>query len=125
MSIAIIGIGALQIYWINWSSKLGKENFESNIHEALNSVSQKLTQQEQQENRAKKYTSEAEAQRDDLNKALFSGIEKRLPNPPSKLELLINQELSRRGVLTEYRYGVFSTSSRLSLIHISEPTRPY
>lgn len=107
MSMAIIGIGALQIYWINWSIKLSKENFEINIQDALNSVSESLSQQEQLENYAEN-PSEAEAQKMRLI-LRFKNIEDRLP-PPSSLEQVIDNKLSARGIYTEYKYGVFSSS---------------
>lgn len=107
MSIAIIGIGALQMYWINWSIKLGKENFEINIFDALNSVSNKLIQQEQKENNVFDYKSTAEAEKIGLDLE-FKYIEDRLP-APAVLQQLINRELSSKGIFTEYRYGVFSS----------------
>jgi len=107
MSIALIGIGALQMYWINWSIKLGKDNFEINIQDALNNVARYLTQQEEIETNAITFSVDSEAQKIKLQRR-FQSVEKRLPSP-AKLQQLIDRELSSRGIFTEYRYGVFST----------------
>jgi len=66
MSIALIGIGALQMYWINWSIKLGKENLETNIQDALSNVSKFLAQQEQIEVNAITNSSNSREQRERL-----------------------------------------------------------
>ncbi len=47
MSLAVLGIAALQFYWINWSIQLGKQQFEVKVQEALYSISQKLVEQEE------------------------------------------------------------------------------
>ncbi len=110
MSIAMIGMGALQIYWINWSIKLGTENIESNITKALNSVSENLKAQEQKQIAANRFQSEAESLRRNLQP-----IAQRLP-PPLRLQQLIDRELESRGIFTEYRYGVFSTKRKSFVI---------
>jgi len=107
MSIAMIGIGVLQMYWINWSIKLGKENFEINIQDALKDVSKYLSQQEEIETNSITLSVDIEAKKMNIQRRLQT-VEKRLPSP-AKLQRLINRELSSRGIFTEYRYGVFST----------------
>ena len=107
MSMAIIGIGALQMYWINWSIKLSKENFEINIQDALNSVAESLAQQEQIENYAVN-PAKASAQKKGLE-LWFKNIEDRLPSP-ARLQKVIDRKLSARGIYTEYKYGVFSSA---------------
>lgn len=97
MSIAMIGMGALQIYWINWSIKLGKENIEGSIRKALLSVAENLKAQERSQFSDKPFP---------LNN--IQTIARRLP-PPIKLQQLIDRELEAVGIYTEYRYGVFST----------------
>ncbi|MEI6407947.1 MAG: HAMP domain-containing sensor histidine kinase [Bacteroidota bacterium] len=42
MTIALVGIVCLQIYWINWSIRLNEEQFDKNVYAALNRVSDKL-----------------------------------------------------------------------------------
>lgn len=42
MTIALIGIISLQIYWINWNIGLNEEQFNKNIYAALNRVADKL-----------------------------------------------------------------------------------
>ena len=103
MSLAMIGMGALQIYWINWSIELGKENIENSIREALNSVAHNLEIQEK--NQAKVYSGTSEQEALLHNTQLLA---QRLPTP-IKLQQLIDRELESNGIYTEYRYGVFST----------------
>ncbi len=103
MSIAMVGMGALQIYWINWSIKLGKKNIEVSIQDALRSVAKNLSDQEQKQAAANPYSREAESLRRNLQ-----SIAQRLP-PPLNLQQLIDRELESRGIFTEYRYGVFSS----------------
>ena len=103
MSIAMVGMGALQIYWINWSIELGKKNIEVSIQDALRSVAKNLSDQEQKQAAANPFSREAEALRRNLQ-----SIAQRLP-PPLKLQQLIDRELESRGIFTEYRYGVFSS----------------
>ena len=99
----MIGMGALQIYWINWSIELGKENIENSIREALNSVAHNLEIQEK--NQAKVYSGTSEQEALLHNTQLLA---QRLPTP-IKLQQLIDRELESNGIYTEYRYGVFST----------------
>ena len=103
MSIAMVGMGALQIYWINWSIELGKKNIEVSIQDALRSVAKNLSDQEQKQAAANPFSREAESLRRNLQ-----SIAQRLP-PPLKLQQLIDRELESRGIFTEYRYGVFSS----------------
>ncbi|MCC6413629.1 MAG: HAMP domain-containing histidine kinase [Saprospiraceae bacterium] len=42
MSVALIGVVSLQIYWINWSIRLNEEQFDKNVYAALNRVADKL-----------------------------------------------------------------------------------
>jgi two-component system phosphate regulon sensor histidine kinase PhoR len=42
MSLALLGIICLQIYWINWSIRLNEEQFDKNVYAALNRVGDKL-----------------------------------------------------------------------------------
>ncbi len=114
MSVAMIGIGALQMYWINWSIKLGKENFEINIQDALKDVSEYLRRQEQIETNSINFSNDSEKEKrlkkiqsQNLDLRLRE-VEKRLPSP-AKLQQLIDSKLSANGIFTEYRYGVFST----------------
>ncbi|MBP6826321.1 MAG: HAMP domain-containing histidine kinase [Saprospiraceae bacterium] len=42
ISIALIGIICLQIYWIDWNIRLNEEQFDKNVYAALNKVAGKL-----------------------------------------------------------------------------------
>lgn len=42
MTLALLGIICLQIYWINWSIRLNEEQFDKNVYAALNRVADKL-----------------------------------------------------------------------------------
>lgn len=42
MSVALIGVVSLQIYWINWSIRLNEEQFDKTVYAALNRVADKL-----------------------------------------------------------------------------------
>lgn len=42
MTVALVGIVCLQIYWINWSIRLNEEQFDKNVYAALNRVSDKI-----------------------------------------------------------------------------------
>ncbi len=108
MSVAMIGIGALQMYWINWSINLGKQNFETSIQDALSNVARSLRVQEEKEINSRAFSSVKEGDQFYLDRNSRS-IAQRLP-PPLKLQQLIERELSSRGIYTEYRYGVFSTN---------------
>jgi len=62
MALAVLGIVVLQSYWINWSIQLGKDQFEINVQEALNSISEKLVQEEENE-----YISQSNGLRIEIN----------------------------------------------------------
>ncbi len=167
MSLALIGSAALQFYWINWSIDLNKEQFEVKIQEALQAVSNKLSEQEEIEaysqinesridilhseksqkpngqliniQSAVKSTTNLEEhlqlvhQIDDCNcsacrrekevlraksmermeknylKKKFTPVEMRIPGL-LLLEELINQEFQSRGVNSDFKYGVYSTT---------------
>jgi two-component system phosphate regulon sensor histidine kinase PhoR len=42
MSVALVGVISLQIYWISWSIRLNEEQFDKNVYAALNRVADKL-----------------------------------------------------------------------------------
>jgi two-component system, OmpR family, phosphate regulon sensor histidine kinase PhoR len=42
MSIALLGVICLQIYWINWNIRLNEDQFDKNVFAALNRVADKL-----------------------------------------------------------------------------------
>jgi two-component system phosphate regulon sensor histidine kinase PhoR len=42
MSVALLGVICLQIYWINWSIRLNEQQFDKNVFAALNRVGDKL-----------------------------------------------------------------------------------
>ncbi|MEZ4918586.1 MAG: HAMP domain-containing sensor histidine kinase [Saprospiraceae bacterium] len=42
MSVALIGVISLQIYWIGWNIRLNEEQFDKNVYAALNRVADKL-----------------------------------------------------------------------------------
>ena len=42
MTVALIGVICLQIYWIGWSIRLNEEQFDKNVYAALNRVADKL-----------------------------------------------------------------------------------
>ncbi len=42
MTVALIGVICLQIYWISWSIRLNEEQFDKNVYAALNRVADKL-----------------------------------------------------------------------------------
>ncbi len=46
MTVALIGIICLQIYWIDWNIRLNEAQFDKNVYEALNNVGKKLQQLE-------------------------------------------------------------------------------
>jgi two-component system, OmpR family, phosphate regulon sensor histidine kinase PhoR len=46
MTAALIGTIGLQVYWINWYIKLNQEQFDKDVFEALNRVSEKLQYEE-------------------------------------------------------------------------------
>lgn len=114
MSAAMLGIGALQMYWINWSIKLGKENFEINIQDALSSVARSLKVQEEKEIEAILYADDKGVQRAYYQRQK-QAIAQRLP-PPIKLQQLIERELSAKGIYTEYKYGVYSIPKKTFVI---------
>ncbi len=46
MAFALVGLTALQFYWVNVALEANRERFEQNVHEALNEVAHKLEQKE-------------------------------------------------------------------------------
>ena len=42
MTLALIGIIYLQVYWIGWNIRLNEEQFDKNVYAALNRVGDKL-----------------------------------------------------------------------------------
>lgn len=46
LTIALIGVIALQIYWIRWSIRLNEEQFDKNVYATLNRVAEKLQKYE-------------------------------------------------------------------------------
>ncbi|NJO03463.1 MAG: hypothetical protein HC880_18860 [Bacteroidia bacterium] len=46
LSFALVGLIALQFYWLNIAVEVNREQFQQNVHEALNEVARKLEQKE-------------------------------------------------------------------------------
>jgi two-component system, OmpR family, phosphate regulon sensor histidine kinase PhoR len=42
MSVALLGVICLQVYWIGWNIRLNEEQFDKNVRDALNRVADKL-----------------------------------------------------------------------------------
>ncbi len=95
MTVALIGVICLQIYWISWSIRLNEEQFDKNVYAALNRVADKLQYYEdvavlEALNTTYGYSSEANRNIRRATKFLENGFSTRrisradsLPNPTS------------------------------------------
>ena len=95
MTVALIGVICLQIYWISWSIRLNEEQFDKNVYAALNRVADKLQYYEdvavlEALNTTYGYSSEANRNIRRATKFLENGFSTRrisrsdsLPNPSS------------------------------------------
>lgn len=95
LTVALIGIICLQIYWISWSIRLNEEQFDKNVYAALNRVADKLQYYEdvavlEALNTTYGYSSEANRNIRRATKFLENGFSTRrisrsdsLPNPTS------------------------------------------
>ena len=149
MTVALVGIICLQIYWIDWNIRLNEEQFDKNVYAALNKVAGKLQYLEtvsvlEAMNQSKGETGSARRTAQLLENGYASlrlGSADSLPNPVGEggtfednvtmweymkvtqlldskplaervpLDLLaqsIQEEISGRGIMTEYQYGVYS-----------------
>lgn len=162
MSLALIGLVSIQVYWIDNAVKVRQSVFDRSVHEAVNQVIYKLEKSEMTEQIRNKesffdrgsdifrsidsinllYYQELEslqgkgqdqllpsdsAARKRLTELLrnksslfndvfedmyafrhFMDIEQRIN--PAHLDSLIGNELARKGIQTEYEFGVYSTS---------------
>lgn len=149
MTVALIGIICLQIYWIDWNIRLNEEQFDKNVYAALNKVAGKLQYLETVSVLEAMNQSKGEAGNPQRTAQLLEngyaslrlGDSNNLPSPVSEsgtfednitmweymkvtqlldskplaervpLDLLaqsIQEEISGRGILTEYQYGVYS-----------------
>ena len=157
MTVALVGIICLQIYWIDWNIRLNEEQFDKNVYAALNKVAGKLQYLEtvsvlEAMNQSKGETGSARRTAQLLENGYASlrlGSADSLPNPVGEggtfednvtmweymkvtqlldskplaervpLDLLaqsIQEEISGRGIMTEYQYGVYSKARNTYVI---------
>jgi two-component system phosphate regulon sensor histidine kinase PhoR len=138
MSLALLGVIGLQVYWINWSIRLNEEQFNKHVFAALNRVADKL--QYFEEVSVIQSLSEVpggrrgfDLFRNDLSRRGAPGVDKGssfqdvvnayeyvkvsqlLDSRPLaeriNLDMLaksIREEINSRGIDSEYQYGVYS-----------------
>ncbi len=120
MSLALIGIICLQIYWIGWNIRLNEAQFDKTVFEALNRVADRLRTYD-----AAQVIDEVKVQTQDssqfdqtdvaaleIMKANQLGNMKSLAEriPLDLLQTYIEEELSSRGISSPNEYGIYSKS---------------
>ena len=138
MTLALIGIIAIQAYWIQFAVNLEQQKFDSAVQYALSKVEEKLAVDDLETlNKKKEYWKEKELILGKKNsKELTLGsrlefdlltnkiaIEERID--PVKLAKYIAKELENRGIKTAYTHGVYSNEAREFVISDGHYTLPF
>jgi two-component system phosphate regulon sensor histidine kinase PhoR len=153
MSIALVGVISLQIYWINWSIRLNEEQFDKNVYTALNRVVDLVESDEENSlfksiqdyrdlqvspganaGKAERLPSNGFAARadslpypgntqngqgfeDTKTRWEYIKVSQMLDSKPlaerihlDLLAKLLREQLSSRGISSQYQYGVYSKS---------------
>jgi two-component system phosphate regulon sensor histidine kinase PhoR len=127
MTTAVLGITAIQFYWIKSSVDLDSKNFDDKVRMALNKVRERLDEEANREESFLKYYNQKGTGLFGQDDQLRSKI---LPNQtkfeitsntfylqpklflenidPQKLDIFIKQELGNQGIDLVYDYGVYS-----------------
>ena len=143
MTAALIGISAIQFYWIKSSVDLDSKNFDDKVLIALNMVRERLYDEAEREESFLNYFNQKKSglfgqDSEILNKILSQNDESwyqrqtkleitsnsfylqrklYLENiDPSKLDVFMKQELGNQGINILFDYGVFSNESKNFLI---------
>jgi two-component system phosphate regulon sensor histidine kinase PhoR len=137
LTMALAGVIGLQYYWINWSIRLNEEQFNKTVFSALNSVSNKLQQNEvlsRAGRRASGGFSNGFSRRadslggaatfeDDVHMWEYMRVMQLLdPKPLAEripldwLGRALQEELQSRGISSPYQYGVYAKAKRSFII---------
>lgn len=124
MSAAVIGLAAIQVYWLNYSINLNEAKFDENVMGTLNLVKRQLEEfdEQQYETYAKIFSkskdspslnfkkSEAAGMRDYMRYTNKNDIAQRIN--VEKLDEFLTNALESSSIPIRYDYGVFSEKLR-------------
>ena len=105
MTIALIGLMGIQIYWIQNASAVKEAIFRRSVNEAKESIVKKLERKE------KKKAMEINQYEGMLNFNRHLPYESFITN--AELDSLISQELNIRGIDTRFEFGIFQQDSSI------------
>ncbi len=132
MSVALIGVALIQVYWLKWSISLDEKNFDSRIKNALYDIKElidaDIKKKIQFQNFQKPNSGFNDIQKDtnwrinqiiDQTKSLEYSL-----NPdvfletldPIKVQKHVSDALANRGIDIEYSYGIFSNKYKEFII---------
>ncbi|MDX1684554.1 MAG: HAMP domain-containing sensor histidine kinase, partial [Saprospiraceae bacterium] len=153
MSAAVIGVAAIQLYWINFSIRLDEKKFDERVYSALKNVEERISKHEEENaewsviNNPNAFNLSSLRNRDGTDfgsllkgdsirmdisgysqydtwrkKILYyelTSIRQRITVPPlekrvepEKVGMMLNQELSSRGIDLKYDYGIYDNESK-------------
>ncbi|MEL6988690.1 MAG: hypothetical protein AAGK97_12780, partial [Bacteroidota bacterium] len=137
MSVALVGLAVIQVYWIRWSYNLEERRFDIKVKDSLDKISSRLDSENNflssplslSNNLKKSISFQSDSLISDVLPSLTQGANplrgrsyyemiqfRNIMNPLSleeridlkKLEKLISQEFKNKGLPDEYDYGVYS-----------------
>lgn len=121
MSIALIGLGAIQYYWIDSAIKTSEEKFRNDVFDVLNKVAQQLRESERYRiyksyfgsNSSLNMTDEFEYE---SLRRMFNELSLAERIKVNQLDNFIKVGLADKDIQDKYSYGVYSTTSRSFVI---------
>lgn len=114
MTLALVGLIGLQLYWINWNIRLNEEQFDKNVFDALNKVASRL-QYYYEVSQMQEAMGPGQSFEDNMNRWEQMKVMQLLDAKPLaeriSLDVLnqsVREEIESRGVKAAYQFGVYS-----------------
>lgn len=92
MSVALAGLIMLQMYWIKQAETLNRQQFQSSVHSAMKSVSERLETRQIQDYVSKEIAIDTKTEGNDTTSSFFSGVSFKNINPSEAKKLNIGNK---------------------------------
>jgi two-component system, OmpR family, phosphate regulon sensor histidine kinase PhoR len=118
MTVALIGVGFIQFFWIKISADSRNRNFDERIRLSINHVKDRLVEDLRYSKEFLRYKAAVESLPTEQNKYIVEQFQNELLEnlEVSKLDTYLKQEFDAQGINIDYDYGVYSNKTQSFLI---------
>lgn len=109
MSVALLGLSGIQVYWIKKAIDLNETNFDYSVYQAIKRTSERLQKAEENILPYESFPGYQSFEMDLISK-WFNGTPLYERIVPYELDTILKQELDNQGITIEYNYGIYSFS---------------